>query len=180
MDFIGMLKDQLSGMLKPGGTNIVEQGAGAIGGPGARAAMETKNAYGKMGSVEGMAQAGGMSSSAGRLGGMSASGMGGGPLGLIRSLPIISDERRKQDIKPSDGDATALLEQLRAMKFRVDDGQEQLGIMAQDVEKAGPMGKAIVSEQSDGTKTLDARKLSSATIAALIEMNDRVKKLEKK
>lgn len=175
-----MLKEQLSAMLKPGGTNIVEKGAGATAGPDASAAMQIKNDYAKMGSVAGMAQAGGLSSSDGRFGGMPAAGMGGGPIGLIRSLPIISDERRKQDVRPSAGEATALIEQLRAMKFRVDGGKEQVGVMAQDMEKAGPLGKSIVEDAPDGTKVLDQGKLSSATIAALIEMNKRVKKLEGK
>lgn len=56
----------------------------------------------------------------------------------------------------------------------------RMGVLAQDVEKGGPMGKALVSEGPDGYKQIDVGKGLSAALAALASMNDRLKKVEGK
>lgn len=81
------------------------------------------------------------------------------------------------------------LDGLKAYTFRYKDpqyelksepnGGEYLGVMAQDVERT-EAGKQIVSEGPDGVKRLESKPLMSAMAAGMGDLNERLKRLEKK
>ena len=93
-----------------------------------------------------------------------------------------SDENLKKDIQPADNDIESMMEKLTGKKFKYkpgtlpdDGGQEHIGVMAQDAEKAGlntldtPYGKMI---KDDG-------QMKGAVLAALGNLHSRVANLEK-
>lgn len=88
-----------------------------------------------------------------------------------------SDKNLKEDIR--DVDASKLLDELTGYKYKYKNPEEhgkgdQVGVMAQDVEKVAPQA---VEEHSDG-KYIDYNKLGGPILAALADMNERVKKIE--
>ncbi len=95
-----------------------------------------------------------------------------------------SDERLKEDITDGSSDTQKFLDALKAKKFeykrpdKYGEG-ERVGVMAQDVESGGPLGKSIVSDTPEG-KMLDIPKGFGAVLAAQSELNERLKKLEAK
>lgn len=94
---------------------------------------------------------------------------------------LFSDKRLKTEVEDADDDANTALKGLRAYTYKYKDEQlgkgRQMGIMAQDLEKAGlkhavidtPIGKAV-----------DAGKLSGANTAMLAALERRVSKIEGK
>jgi hypothetical protein len=93
-----------------------------------------------------------------------------------------SDEELKTGIKPADEDVEAMMEKLTGKKWKyksdtaqADGGKEHISPMAQDIEKAGlpvmdtPQGKLVID--NDDTK--------GAVLAALGNLHQRVKQLEK-
>lgn len=91
-----------------------------------------------------------------------------------------SDERVKEDVEefnPSD-----FLDNITGYKYKYRSpekhGQgEQVGIMAQDLEKVAPQA---VKEDVDGTKIIDYDKMGGPIMAALADLAERVKKVEGK
>jgi len=57
---------------------------------------------------------------------------------------------------------------------------KHVSVMAQDLEKAGPIGKSMVNEDESGTKIVDYGKGFGAILAAQALLNERLNKLEKK
>ena len=53
-------------------------------------------------------------------------------------------------------------------------------VMAQDLEKAGPIGQSMVSENESGVKVVDYAKGYGAILAAQAHLNKRLNELEKK
>ncbi len=53
-----------------------------------------------------------------------------------------------------------------------------LSVMAQDLEKAGPVGKSMVSQQPDGSKMVDYGKGFGAILAAQAHLNERLSEIE--
>ena len=102
-------------------------------------------------------------------------GMGAG----IAGAALLSDERVKTDIRPADKKADALLDGLRAYSYRYKDAKhgagEQLGVMAQDLERAG-LSQAVI--ETPAGKAVDGAKLAGGLAAALASVHGRVKKLE--
>lgn len=92
---------------------------------------------------------------------------------------LFSDRRLKTDIEDGDDDANDALDKLKPHTFRYKNEKhgkgEQLGIMAQDLERAGL--KSAIVETKEG-KAIDAAKLSGANTAMLAAMARRVAKLE--
>ena len=90
-----------------------------------------------------------------------------------------SDKRSKKDIAPADKKAEQLLEGLQAYSYKYKDEKhgkgEQLGIMAQDLEKAG-LPHAVVNTPEG--KRVHGPKLAGALAAASAQMHKRLKKLE--
>jgi hypothetical protein len=92
---------------------------------------------------------------------------------------IVSDRRTKTDIESGDERSRRILEGLKAYSYRYKDQNDgagrQLGVMAQDLEKAG-LKQAVIDSPSG--KQLDAGKLAGANTALLSALARRVDKLE--
>jgi len=101
-----------------------------------------------------------------------------GALGGVASL--FSDEELKEDIRPA-SDLDATVKALRPVRFRykpevpAPEG-EQLGVVAQDVEKS-PLAGAVV-ETPEG-KALDTAQLTGSNTALIVELGARIRDLEK-
>lgn len=91
-----------------------------------------------------------------------------------------SDERVKEEVEefnPSD-----FLDNITSYKYKYKSPDkhgegDQVGIMAQDLEKVAPQA---ISEDSDGTKMIDYSKMGGPMMAALADLSKRVKKVEGK
>jgi hypothetical protein len=103
-----------------------------------------------------------------------------GPAQAVATL-LMSDRRLKTDIKDADKDANAAIEKLRAYSFRYKDEKhgkgEQLGVMAQDLERAG-LGHAIRATR-DG-KAVDGAAAATTSLALVAALGRRVAELERK
>lgn len=102
-------------------------------------------------------------------------------MGLGYGASLFSDKRLKEDIKGGDKAANAALARLAAKTYRYRDEKhgkgEQLGFLAQDLERAGI--KDAVIETPIG-KAVHAGKLAGANTAMLAALGKRVAKLEGK
>lgn len=100
-----------------------------------------------------------------------------GALGAIAK----SDRRAKEDIEDGDDDANSAMKGLRAYTFKYKsrrDGEgKQVGVMAQDLERAGL--KHAVADTPDG-KVVHGAKLATANTAMLSALERRVAKIEGK
>lgn len=100
---------------------------------------------------------------------------------FLPALSFLSDERLKEDIDDGDADANKALKGLRAYTYKYKDqrhGQgKQVGILAQELEKAGL--KQAVIETPIG-KAVDGGKLAGANTAMLAALERRVAKIEGK
>lgn len=101
-----------------------------------------------------------------------------GGAGLL-SLYAASDKRLKTASAPGEEKARAALDGLRAYTFRYKDKKhgegEQLGVMAQDLERAG-MGHAVIDTPSG--KMVHGAKLATTLAAMLPGIDKRIAKLE--
>lgn len=95
-----------------------------------------------------------------------------------------SDERLKEDIGDGDGEANAAMKGLRAFTYRYKDkqlstngGKPELGILAQDLEKAGL--KHTIIETPRG-KAVNGAALSTANAAMISALEKRLSKVEGK
>lgn len=95
-----------------------------------------------------------------------------------------SDERLKEDIGDGDKDANAAMKGLRAFTYRYKDkqlstngGKPELGILAQDLEKAGL--KHTIIETPRG-KAVNGAALSTANAAMIAALEKRLSKVEGK
>ena len=98
---------------------------------------------------------------------------GGGLGGQIGQM--VSDERMKSNVRDGNADAKAMLDALSAKKYDKF-GEEEVGIMAQDLEKSKAGDKMV--EEVEGVKTIP--KGFGEVLAAMANLNDRLSKLEKK
>lgn len=103
----------------------------------------------------------------------------GGAIGAA----ALSDARQKQNIVDSPEEAGRMLEALHPKSYEYRDASipgtapgKRYGILAQDLEKS-PMGKSLVRETPHG-KMIDVGQATGAMLAALAELNQRVKKVE--
>lgn len=104
-----------------------------------------------------------------------------------------SDERQKQSVKKEDVGASenfnpkSFLDKLEAVSWEykdsakglpgVEDGRK-LGVMAQDLEKAGPVGESMVNEDAEGNKVVDYGAGFSAILASQAQLNKRLSQIE--
>mgnify|MGYP001591429092 FL=1 len=92
---------------------------------------------------------------------------------------LLSDRAKKTAIRSAGGKADRLLDGLRAYSYRYKDQRhgkgEQLGVMAQDLQRAG-LKQAVI--QTPAGKAVDAGKLAGALAAAAARLHQRVRKLE--
>lgn len=105
--------------------------------------------------------------------------LGGG--GLFGDIFKFSDKNLKKDIKPGKDEIQDFLDNLEAYKYSYKNPEhgegEQLGVMAQDLEKSR-LGKESVKEASEG-KIVNYSSLLPTITAAMSQMNERLKKIEK-
>lgn len=103
---------------------------------------------------------------------------GAAGVGAAAAPFIFSDINLKKDIKDGNDSAKAFLDALKPynFKYKDGDGSEQLGIMAQDLEKS-PMGLGSVINTEKG-KMVDFSKNLPAMMAGMSNLNERLKQLE--
>ena len=91
----------------------------------------------------------------------------------------VSDERAKTGVQPADGRAARILDGLKAYSYRYKDPADgagpQVGVMAQDMERAG-LGHAVKDTPSG--KIVDAGKAATSSLALTAALAKRVAKLE--
>jgi len=98
-------------------------------------------------------------------------------IGTGAALYAASDKNLKNDIKSGDRASQDMIDKLESKSFSYKDDpdkKQQLGIIAQDLEKS-PMGKAIVVDTPKG-KHIDIAKALSAVLAVQSVMNKRLNK----
>lgn len=96
-----------------------------------------------------------------------------------------SDENEKQnkkDFNPKD-----FLDKLKAYSYEYKNPNmpgagegTHVSVMAQDLEKAGPIGKSMIMENEDGVKMVDYGKGFGAILAAQAHLNERLSTIEGK
>ena len=95
---------------------------------------------------------------------------------------IISDERRKQNIRDGGAATDQMLDSMSPKQFSMKPGQpgadrEHTGIVAQDLEQS-PAGRNVVEQRSDGTRVLNRDRAVEAALAANARLNQRLRSLE--
>lgn len=94
-----------------------------------------------------------------------------------------SDENSKKNIEDSNGKALDLIDHLKGKLYEYKDTNDgsgvHVGIMAQDLEK-DPIGRSMVYKDQSGAKNVDFGKGFGAVLAAMTELNDKLKFLEGK
>jgi hypothetical protein len=100
--------------------------------------------------------------------------------GLSAAAKTMSDRLLKTDVRDGAPDANKAIDSLRAYAYRYKDPQygegPQVGVMAQDLEKAG-LGQAVVNTPAG--KAIDPGKLSGANTAMIAALGRRVAELER-
>lgn len=88
-----------------------------------------------------------------------------------------SDERTKTDIEPGEEDIRKMLDSIKAYKFKYKgDDEDQIGVMAQDMEKT-PMGRSSVVDIGGVKHIMED---PSKSLAMMKYLDERIKKLEGK
>lgn len=102
--------------------------------------------------------------------------------GGIGTAIAASDKNSKENISDSGGEARDLLDHLKGKLYEYKDDSNgdgvHVGIMAQDLEKS-PLGRSMVIDDG-GMKKVDFGKGFGAVLAAVTEIDDKLKKLESK
>ncbi len=103
--------------------------------------------------------------------------------GQAAAAGFMSDERVKEDIEDGDEDVDAMLDALRAKRYKYKDPKkhgegERLGIIAQDLNKSRA-GSAVTVDTPDGIG-VDIGKAVSAALAGLARVNKRLRDVEGK
>lgn len=120
-------------------------------------------------------------------GGGAGGGGGGGGAGGMAAMgsSLFSDKDLKKDIKKSDADVQEFLDKIKSYSFKYKDKEMQgeskdsnYGVLAQDLEKS-KAGKSIVQKTPKG-RAIDTVKGYGLVLAAQSNLNERLKKLEKR
>ena len=95
-----------------------------------------------------------------------------------------SDRNVKENIKEAKG-ASDWLDALTAFNYNYKQGKglpegNKTSVMAQDLEKAGPEGKQMVSKNEDGIKMVDYGQGFAAMLAAMVDMKEQLNRLQNK
>lgn len=106
-------------------------------------------------------------------------------------LAQVSDEKLKTDKKAEgsqDFNPKSFLDKLQAYSYEYKKGAKgmegagegrHLSVMAQDLEKAGPVGKSMVEQDENGNKVVDYGKGFGAILASQAHLNERLSQIEK-
>lgn len=105
---------------------------------------------------------------------------GGAITGGLQGMMLMSDRRAKTDIHAGDRAADEALKGLKAFLYNYKDQRngkgQQLGVMAQDLEKAG-LGHTVTNAP-DGSKMVNGGRLALSLAAILPGIDQRLSKLE--
>lgn len=105
-----------------------------------------------------------------------------------RMMSEVSDKSCKENIEQEDFNPKSFLDKLAAYSYEYKNSHKNedmggegryLSVMAQDLEKAGPVGRSMVKENENG-KYVDYGKGFGAILAAQAHLNQRLAELEKK
>jgi Chaperone of endosialidase len=166
--------------LSPGGLMSLGKSIGSMAGPG-------NGLAGNEGSWTGAA--GGALGGSGAASGAAAGEAGEAAGDLAAAAPAAaaaSSKKVKTNVKPSPEQARAMFAQITPTTWNYDPKQmaargiplpdtespKHLGVIAEQVEKAGPLGKGIVKD-INGTKALDLPMAVSALMAAMADIEKR-------
>lgn len=109
------------------------------------------------------------------------SGLGGSLDQGFASVVGMSDKNEKTDIKATTDELKKLLNKLESYTYEYKDKENgegvRAGVMAQDLEKAGDLGKSMVLDTPEGKKVNYSQGFSTI-MASLVELNKRLNKLE--
>lgn len=114
-------------------------------------------------------------------------GKGGSDKNMKQNIKSYSDKDSKTNKKEDKNNPKSFLDALKAYSFEYKDSHKNLpiggkdrylGVMAQDLEKAGPTGKSMVIDTPQG-KVVDYGKGFGAILASSANLNERLSKLEK-
>lgn len=115
-----------------------------------------------------------------------ASGIAGGAGGFASMLSASDEDTKKNKNKNTDLKKD-FLDKLTAYSYEYKNPKEpgaapgkQFSVMAQDLEKAGPVGKSMVVEDESGTKMVDYGRGFGAILASQANLNKRLNELEKR
>jgi hypothetical protein len=104
--------------------------------------------------------------------------------GAIAPYALASDQRLKTNIHPAGGEVDSLIARLRPTEYEYRDPRlgtgPRVGIIAQDVERGGPAGRAMVSEVGGpgGAKMLDVPASLGTALAAIGRLGERLDAME--
>ena len=94
------------------------------------------------------------------------------------TAPAPSDRRVKKNIRPGGSDVEQMLNAISAKTYEMKDGGgPQVGVIAQDLQRGGPMGKGMVGKDN-GVLTVSAG--PSPVLAALAYLNDKIDRMTEK
>lgn len=110
--------------------------------------------------------------------------------GIKKLGAALSDEDKKKQVKKNDEkfNSKSFLDALQSYTYEYKDKEKnnplagegkRLSVMAQDLEKAGPVGRSMVLDTPQG-KVVDYGRGFGAILAAQAELNKRLKEVEKK
>lgn len=95
-----------------------------------------------------------------------------------KTKPEPSDRRVKKNIRPGGSDVEQMLNAISAKTYEMKDGGgPKVGVIAQDLQRGGPMGKGMVGKDN-GVLTVSAG--PSPVLAALAYLNDKIDRMTEK
>lgn len=105
-----------------------------------------------------------------------------------KKFVVTSDENAKTKLKPATDDVSDMFDHIPSHYFQYkqgsvadDGGKVHAGVMAQDVEKSGQVGKDMVlTDPNTGYKMIDIPSATSALLASISEHHEKIGDLEKK
>lgn len=98
------------------------------------------------------------------------------------------NKKKESNVNKQDFNPKSFLDKLQAYSYEYKDSQKNnpeagegrfLSPMAQDVEKAGPVGKSMVTNDEQGNKIIDYGKGFGAILASQAHLNERLSQIEK-
>ena len=93
------------------------------------------------------------------------------------NVTAFSDERLKDNIETLEH-GLAKVEQLRGVTY-IRDGKENIGVIAQEVEKILPE-IVLIADDEMGTKSVDYSRITAVLIEAVKDLSAKIKELESK
>jgi hypothetical protein len=175
----------LFGLLTPLQAGVLGSGKGSTEAAPVAAPSETGASSAGLGDYGGGAAAGQASGAAG-YGASSSAGLGLGSLAdegvSAEAESLVSDRRAKRRIKSGNRPLDTLADALHPVEFQYKDqangSGERIGVIAQDADKGGPLGRGMVEHGPDGLR-LDSGNAVGAALAGFAELHKRVEALER-